>query len=153
VREPGDAFLALIERREHVMTIRRPSGYDGLISIARTQRGSVTPVSVTGRNHLSCVRAASVYGGDLRMRSGSPNCFENCQPVGSGKVAGGGRSLGSPSGAPASTQETIVLICSSERLRSFLKARTPMFLSTCHGGITRAATLVLMALANRFASA
>ena len=58
----------------------------GLISIARTHRGSVNPVSVTGRNHLSCVCAASVYGCDLITRSGAPNCFASCQPVGIGEA-------------------------------------------------------------------
>src|SRR5688572_15960609 len=100
--------------------MRRPSGYDGLISIARTQRGSVTPVSVVGRNHLSCVRAASVYFGDVMTSSGAPKSLASCHPVGSGKTLGGGMSFGSPIGAPASTHFTIVDTCASVRPRSFL---------------------------------
>src|SRR5438552_4026798 len=52
----------------------------GFTSIARTQRGSVTPVSTVGRNHLSCVRAASEYGVDRMIRSGcAPNRSASCQ--------------------------------------------------------------------------
>jgi hypothetical protein len=95
---------------------------------------------------LSCVSAASVYGGDFRTRSGGPYSFANCQPVGSGNTGGGGMSFGSPIGVPDSTQRTIVLTWSSVRLRSFLNSRMPTFLSMCHGGITRADTRALIAL-------
>ena len=45
--------------------------------------------------------------------------------------AGGGASFGSPSGAPASTQFTMVEICSSVSERSFLYSWIPTVLSRC----------------------
>ena len=41
-------------------TTLRPPGNDGLISIARTHRSSVSPVSAVDRHHLSCPSAATV---------------------------------------------------------------------------------------------
>src|SRR5207247_9165700 len=55
-------------------------------------------------------------------------------------VSGGGRSAGSPCGAPASTHLTMVAISASLSERSFLYCRMPTVLSRCHGGISRLAT-------------
>src|SRR6185436_10589975 len=134
--------------------MRRPTIDAGLISIARTQRGSVRPRSVTGRNHLSCVCAASVYGGDVTTRSGLPYNFANSQPVGSaGGAVFGARSAALPSGVPASTQREIVSICASDKLRSFLKCWIPTDLSMYHGGMSRALTRDLIDRAYFLASA
>ena len=53
-------------------------------------------------------------------------------------------SFGSPFGAPASTQRTIVSICASLSDRSFLNSWMPIVLSMCHGGICRACTRALI---------
>ena len=49
-------------------------------------------------------------------------------------------SLGSPSGAPASTQRTMVAICSSLSERSLANCWMPTVLSRCHGGMLRVTT-------------
>ena len=56
-----------------------------------------------------------------------------------------GGSLGSPSGAPASTQALIFSTSASDSRRSF--AKWPYFGSANHGGIFLVATALLMALA------
>ena len=48
-------------------------------------------------------------------------------------------SFGSPCGAPASTQRTMVSTCSSVSDRSFLNFWMPTLRSICHGGIWRSA--------------
>ncbi len=53
-------------------------------------------------------------------------------------------SAGLPCGAPASTHLTMVSISSSESDGSLLNFVIPIVLSTCHGGISREATRVLM---------
>jgi hypothetical protein len=100
VREALDAVrFLLLERREHVMHRAASDRDEGLISIARTHRGSVSPVSLTGRNHLSWVWAASVYGSDLITRSGAPSSFANCHPSGSGTSPAAACPSDRPSGA------------------------------------------------------
>src|ERR1700690_2289392 len=59
-----------------------------------------------------------------------------CQP--SAKTGVGGRSFGSPSLAPVSTQEAMVAISASDRRGSLMKS--PTLGSACHGGILRATT-------------
>ncbi len=88
--------------------ILRPARVAGRISTARTQRGSVTGIGVSGLNQTSWPLAGMVYGSDLRMKSGLPNCFSSCQPSSFGHCLGGGMSFGSPSGAPASTQRAMI---------------------------------------------
>ncbi len=66
-----------------------------------------------------------------------------CQPVTNSGIFGS--SLGLPSGAPPSTQATIVSICSFVRLRSL--ANLPCAGSASHGGIVRATTFSLIAFA------
>src|SRR5579862_6037075 len=61
-------------------------------------------------------------------------------------TTGGGALLGSPSGAPASTQETILRICSAVRRRSLEKC--PCCGSANHGGIVPVATATLIAFAH-----
>ena len=79
-----------------------------------------------------------------RMASG----FPICQPVKNSR--GLGASLGSPSFAPPSTQETTVSISFGVMERSFEK--WPYFASANHGGIFFAITASLMAFANGRAS-
>src|SRR2546422_1679242 len=50
----------------------RPFTVAGWISMARTQRGSVTPVGTTGLYHASSATAGTVQSGDLMTRSGGP---------------------------------------------------------------------------------
>ena len=102
--------------------IFRPFTVDGRISIARTQRASVSPVSTRDFHQVSCAPPFCVYGADLMIRSGSlcPNCFAKFQLWSAGHCTGGGMSFGSPFGAPASTQRTIVSICAAVSERSFL---------------------------------
>ena len=52
------------------------------------------------------------------------------------KASGGGRSFGSPSGAPLSAQAAIFAISSSLNDGSFLNRWMPMSFSMNHGGIT-----------------
>src|SRR5205823_9510752 len=66
-------------------TILRPLFVAGRISIARTQRGSVTPDGVERLSHASCACAGIVNDGDRTMRSGGPpNCFAKFQTDASG---------------------------------------------------------------------
>jgi hypothetical protein len=125
----------------------------GLISIARTQRGSVRPVSTVGLCHASCATAGTVNGVDLTMRSGGPKRSANPHTSSFGNFFGGGMSFGSPSGAPASTHRAIVSICWSESDRSFSKCWIPTVRSMCHGGICLATTRALMARAHGRVSA
>ena len=62
---------------------------------------------------------------------------------------GAGMAAGSPSGAPASTQRTMVSISSSLSEMSFLKSWIPTVLSICQGGMIRFETLCLINGANR----
>ena len=56
--------------------ISRPAGLAGLISTARTHRGSVIGMVVNGLNQTSWPLAGIVYGSDLMTRSGSrPNSY------------------------------------------------------------------------------
>ena len=87
------------------------------------------------------------------MRSGGPPYNSaKFQTLSSAHVTGGGMSLGSPFGAPPSTQRTIVSICSSLSARSFWKCWIPMVRSMCHGGICRVATRFLIERAHGRAS-
>ena len=62
----------------------------------------------------------------------------------SGHSCGGGMSPGSPRGAPLSTQRAMVAICSSLKEMSLTNSWMPTVLSICHGGISRATTLLLI---------
>src|SRR5215207_9840932 len=96
--------------------MRRPLTLLGRISSARTQRGSVTPVSTTGFHHASLAPAFCVHGIDLITRSGSvlPNILAKFQPCSLGQTFAGGMSFKSPFGAPASTHLVIRSISASE---------------------------------------
>jgi hypothetical protein len=131
--EAGDA-LVLLQHGEHVM--HRLAAAERQLDLDRAhQRGSVTPDSSSGRHHLSCPAAFTVYGVERTTSSGWPNCSASCQAVGSGQRTGGGSSFGLPSGAPESIQRTMVLRCDSLRERSFLNSRIPTVRSMCQGGI------------------
>src|SRR5262245_24345447 len=132
--------------------MRRPLIVDGRISIARTQRASVSPVGTSGLYHASCACAGMWYGGDLTIRSGSPNRDLKFHPVSSAHLTGGGMSFGSPFSAPASTHFTMVSICTSLSDRSFSKCWMPTVLSIFQGGICRAATRALIERAHGRAS-
>ena len=109
--------------------------------MARTQRGSVSPVSLTGFHQASFASAGIVNGADLTIRSGGPpNCSAKYHFDASGHSRGGGMSAGSPPGAPPSTQRTTVSISASVSDRSFLNAVMPTVRSRCHGGICRVET-------------
>ncbi len=56
--------------------ILRPFTVEGRISMARTQRASVSPVGTTGFHHASFWPAFCVHGADRMTRSGSlwPKC-------------------------------------------------------------------------------
>ena len=58
----------------------------------------------------------------------------------------------SPFGAPASTQRTMVAICSSVSERSLAKCWMPTLRSMCQGGIWREATRTLIERAHGRAS-
>src|SRR6185295_1486018 len=134
--------------------ILRPLIVSGRISIARTQRGSVIPDGVMRLSQTSCETAGIVKSYDLMMRSGSfwPNCAAKFQPWPSGHCLATGMSFGSPCGAPASTQRTMVATWSSVSDRSFLNFWMPTVRSICHGGICRSATRALIDLAHGRAS-
>src|SRR5437870_1201834 len=67
--------------------------------MARTQRGSVRPVSLIGRHHASCATAGIVYGADLIPRSGWPYLDASCHLLSSGQHLFAAMSFGSPCGA------------------------------------------------------
>src|SRR5438094_6303916 len=116
--------------------------------MARTQRGSVNPVGITGLYQTSSPTAGTVLSGDLRINSGGPpNQSAKLHFDSSGHCFGGGISFGSPLGTPASTHFTIVSICASDNERSFLNFWMPTVLSICHGGIWRVITRSRIALA------
>ena len=81
------------------------------------------------------------------MRSGSM-----VQAPNSWNSTGAGASAVLPRGAPASTQTPMVSISSSVNDRSFLNPCSPTLGSTCHGGISRASTLVRIDLAQGLVS-
>ncbi len=132
--------------------MRRPFFVAGRISIARTQRGSVTPVSTIGLYHASCACAGMCHAGDLMTRSGWPKVPANSHESPLGHFIGGGISFRLPAGAPASTHSRIVSICASDSDASFSKCWMPTVLSRCHGGIWCAATRVLIERAHGLAS-
>src|SRR5204862_5415492 len=125
--------------------ILRPFKFVGRISTIFAQRGSLIGMSDIGRYHTSWCSGAIVYSDDLMTRSGGPKpsltAFHSLS-VTSG--LGGGRSFGSPCGAPPSTQRAIVFTCSSVRDMSFLNFCTPTLRSMCHGGIWCVATRSLI---------
>src|SRR5258708_3926494 len=122
----------------------------GRISTILTQRASFNGMSDIGRYQTSWCSAAIVYSDDLTVRSGGPKpSFCPFQPLSVTNGGGVGMSFGSPCGAPASTQRTIVSTCSSLSDMSFLKCWTPTVLSMCHGGIWRVATRSLIDRAHR----
>ena len=82
--------------------------------------------------HQSGASAGTCTLGDETIRSGSPISHSST----SMKASGGGRSAGSPSGAPLSTQVAIRRISASDSDGSSLKAWMPMFFSTNQGGMT-----------------
>src|SRR5689334_23012054 len=133
--------------------ILRDLRFVGRISTSFTQRDSVSGMSDIGRYQTSWCCAGIVYSDDFTTRSGGPKpsrtAFHSLS-VTSGLA--GGRSFGSPCGAPASTQRTIVSICSSLSDMSFLNFCTPTVLSMCHGGIWRVATRSLIERAHGRAS-
>src|SRR5229473_7493387 len=98
-----------------------------LLGIA-TQNQSITPVAGTSNS------------GPSRMMSG----WISQPPV--GNCLGAGASLASPSGAPRSAHVTSVSISLCFKERSFEK--WPYLASANHGGIFRAATANLIALAH-----
>src|SRR6185295_17537241 len=120
--------------------------------MARTQRGSVRLVGTLGRHQASCATGGIVYSGEFTIRSGAPYLFDIDQPESSFQTRGAGMSFGSPFGAPAFTQLTMVSICSSLSERSFLNFWMPMVLSMCHGGICRVITRSRIAFAHGRAS-
>src|SRR5438093_6059809 len=125
----------------------------GRISTIFTQRGSVSAISDIGRYQTSWCSAGIVYSEDLTTRSGLPKPSRT--PFHSLSVTsglGGGMSFGSPCGAPASTQRTIVSTWSSLSDMSFLNFWTPTLRSMCHGGICRVATRSLIERAHGRAS-
>src|SRR4029079_6924028 len=147
VNSAGSMSSGCCRRASAWCVILRASLPTGRISIARTQRGSDRLVGTLGRHHASCATGGIVYSGDFTTRSGSPYLFAIAQPDSSFQTRGAGMSFGSPFGAPAFTQLTIVSICSSESDRSFLNFWMPIVLSMCHGGICRAATRAAIDLA------
>ena len=117
----------------------------GRISTIFTQRGSVSGMSVIGRYHTSWPTAGIVYSDDLTTRSGAPKpSVTPCHSLFVTSALAGGMSFGSPCGAPASTQRTMVSICESLSDMSFLNVVTPTDGSICQGGICRRATRSLM---------
>src|SRR5438046_9192939 len=87
--------------------------------MARTQRGSVNPVGITGLYQASSPTVGTVQSGDLIIKSGGPpNRSAKFHFDSSGHCFGSGISFGSPLGTPASTHFTIVSICASDRDRS-----------------------------------
>src|SRR5712691_12331080 len=125
--------------------ILRAFRLDGRISTIFTQRGSVSGRSDIGRYQTSWCSAAIVYSDDFTTRSGGPNPSRTpCHWLSVTSGLGGGRSFGSPCGAPASAQRTIVSTCSSLNDMSFLNFWTPTLLSMCQGGICRVATRSLI---------
>src|SRR5712671_3172487 len=113
--------------------MRRAFKFDGRISTIFTQRGSVSGMSDVGRYHTSWCSAAIVYSEDLITRSGGPKPSRTpCHSLSVTSGLAGGMSFGLPSGAPASTQRTIVSICAS----------------LSHGGIWRVITRCLIDLAH-----
>ena len=116
--------------------ILRPFRFVGRISTIFAQRGSVSGISDIGRYHTSWCSAGIVYSGDRIMRSGGPRpSLTACHSLSVTSGFGGGKSLGSPCGAPPSTQRTIVSTCWSVSDMSFLNCCTPTLRSMCHGGI------------------
>src|SRR5207247_3596846 len=85
----------------------RPFTLAGRISIARTHRGSVSPVSTTGLYHWSSATVGTVQSGDLMIKSGGPYRLAKFHLDSSGHCLGGGISFASPFGAPESTHRTI----------------------------------------------
>src|SRR5437867_419774 len=82
------------------------------------------------------------------IRSGLPMCHR-CE---SSNWRGGGISAGLPSGAPPSTQATIVAISSSVSEGSSLNRRIPTLRSINHGGMSRVTTFAFIARAQGRAS-
>ena len=125
-------------------TTGKPSA-DGLVSTALIQRSSVSPDGENRSPHQLAPSAGTVNGSGIgTTQSGSPMCqmsrWANCR--------GAGRSAGLPRGAPASTQDTMVSICSSLSERSYLKPWTPTFGSMYQGGMVRDDTLSRIARAH-----
>src|SRR4030095_17216833 len=95
----------------------------GRISTIFTQCGSVIGMSLIGRYQTSWCCAGIVYSDDLITRSGGPYPSRTpCHSLSVTSGLGGGMSFGLPSGAPASTQRTIVSICASLSDMSFFEA-------------------------------
>ena len=99
--------------------------------------------------YQSGASASTVVTGDDTTRSGAP--MLHCPPGGHSRA--GGRSDGLPRGAPASTQSPIRRISASDSEGSSMKRWMPMFLSTNHGGISRARVRAWMARAQGRTSA
>src|SRR5216684_5419969 len=112
--------------------------------MARTHRSSVTPVLMIGSHHWSGPAAFTTHGVGVTTTSGSPNRALNRHPLLSGHILAGGSSLGSPTGAPPSAHRRIVSFWSSVSEISLMNFCMPTVLSTNHGGISPAATLVRM---------
>src|SRR5439155_716504 len=133
--------------------ILRDFRFVGRISTSFTQRDSVSGRSDIGRYQTSWCWAAIVYSDDFTTMSGGPNpsrtAFHSLSVM-SGLA--GGMSFGSPCGAPASTQRTMVSTCSSLSDMSFLNFCTPTLRSMCQGGICRVATRSLIDRAHGRAS-
>ena len=128
--------------------MRRPSRPDGFVSAARIQRGSASGTSTVVRKKTSCATAGMVNGTDRTTRSGGPSSESNRNRSPLGQSSGGGMSAGSPSGAPASTQRTMMSISASLSEMSLMNRWMPTVLSRNHGGISRAVTRALMARAH-----
>ncbi len=130
--------------------ILRPLRWLGRISIARTQRGSVIPDSVTRSSQASWAWAGIVNECELTTRSGSawPKIFAKFQPSSSGHATGGGMSFGSPCAAPPSTHFTTVSNSAGVSDSSFLNRVTPTVRSIWKGGIECSVTRALIARAH-----
>src|SRR5262249_61946228 len=137
VKSAGSMSSGCCRRASAWWVILRAFFPTGLISMARTQRGSVRPVGTEGRHHASCATGGIVYSGDFTTRSGAPYLLESDQPASSFQTLADGMSFGSPFGAPAAIHVMIVSIWSSLSDRSFLNFWIPIVLSMCQGGICR----------------
>ena len=126
--------------------MRRPCLPAGLVSAARTQRGSSMSMSANGRKNVSCATGGMVNGGKRTTVSGGPRPASTSRrklsPLGHSR--GGGMRDRSPGGAPASTQRTTASISSSLSEMSLMNSWMPMVLSRNQGGISRLSTRALI---------
>ena len=132
--------------------MRRPCLPAGLVSAARTQRGSSMSMSPNGLKKVSCATGGMVNGGNRTTVSGGPRSSSRRNLSPDGHSRGGGMRERSPEAAPASTQRTMTSISSSLSEMSLMNCWMPMVLSRYQGGISRAATRALIERAQGRAS-